>query len=77
MLALRPCVDWVQAKIGLTEAEQQPIIRAMVRSYVEGLAWVMRYYYDGETLYVCPCFAFDNVSLPGSFNSQHDQACIT
>lgn len=34
-------------KLKLPPAEQGPAVSALVKSYVEGLCWVMRYYYDG------------------------------
>jgi len=37
----------VQEKTGLTGPEQAEEVHKMVKSYVEGLCWVMAYYYDG------------------------------
>ena len=37
----------MQAKLGVEGAEQDRLRREMVKAYVEGLCWVMRYYYDG------------------------------
>ena len=36
-----------QAKTGVEGAEQAGMVRDMVREYVKGLCWVMRYYYEG------------------------------
>ena len=44
------CVDAIQAKTGLEGPEQAAVVRAMVCEYVRGLAWVMRYYYEGAHL---------------------------
>ena len=39
---------YYQEKFGLVGAEAQAErVRELVRAYVEGLCWVMRYYYDG------------------------------
>ncbi|KAL4441265.1 hypothetical protein ABPG77_011502 [Micractinium sp. CCAP 211/92] len=39
---------YYEDKFGLAPGpQQQAMIRKLVRSYVEGLVWVMRYYYDG------------------------------
>ena len=37
----------LQAKTGLPPGQQDSVVSDMVRSYVEGLCWVLRYYYDG------------------------------
>jgi hypothetical protein len=39
---------YYQAKTGFPPGEQEEAIKAMVKSYVEGLCWVLRYYYDGK-----------------------------
>lgn len=36
-----------QEKLGVPADQQEEVVQSMVRSYVEGLLWVMRYYYDG------------------------------
>jgi 5'-3' exoribonuclease 2 len=33
--------------MGAAPEQQAPIIAAIVKSYVEGLCWVMSYYYEG------------------------------
>ena len=38
----------LQEKLGVPPAQQQEMVQDMVKSYVEGLCWVMSYYYDGE-----------------------------
>lgn len=40
----------LQEKLGLPEHEQAPTVREMVRKFVEGLCWVMKYYYEGGAL---------------------------
>ena len=37
----------MQAKTGVEGPEQARMVREMVREYVRGLCWVMRYYYEG------------------------------
>ena len=44
---------YAQEKLGLPEAEQGPVIRKMVEKYIEGVCWVMKYYYEGAPL-LCP-----------------------
>jgi 5'-3' exonuclease len=36
-----------QEKTGLTGPDQAEEVARMVKAYVEGLCWVMAYYYDG------------------------------
>ena len=43
----------VQEKLGLPEAEQGPVIRKMVEKYIEGVCWVMKYYYEGVRVPAC------------------------
>ncbi|KAK9808425.1 hypothetical protein WJX73_003377 [Symbiochloris irregularis] len=38
---------YYQEKLGLPEHQQGPVVRNMVHAFVEGLCWVMRYYYEG------------------------------
>lgn len=33
--------------MGAAPEDQAPIIASIVKAYVEGLCWVMRYYYEG------------------------------
>lgn len=37
----------VQEKTGLLGPDQAAVVHQMVKAYVEGLCWVMAYYYDG------------------------------
>ena len=41
----------VQEKLGLAEDAQGPVVRQMVEKYIEGVCWVMKYYYEGAP---CP-----------------------
>lgn len=44
----RPPTRLTQDKFGVAPGpEMQAVIRSLVQAYVEGLCWVMRYYYDG------------------------------
>ena len=38
---------YYQEKMGAPPGQQEAVIASIVKSYVEGLCWVMRYYYDG------------------------------
>lgn len=39
--------------MGTAAAEQGDVVRDMVQKYVEGLCWVMSYYYDGTNSCFC------------------------
>ncbi|KAK9829481.1 hypothetical protein WJX72_006121 [[Myrmecia] bisecta] len=38
---------YYQEKLGLPTGQQEAVVRDMVRCYVQGLCWVMAYYYEG------------------------------
>ncbi len=44
------CLLGLQEKLGLPPDQQHEVVNEMVKAYVEGLCWVMHYYYEGE----CP-----------------------
>lgn len=41
------CVRYYDEKMQAPPGQQDKIIREIVAAYVEGLCWVMRYYYEG------------------------------
>lgn len=47
MWLLLVCFRYYQEKMGAAPQDQAPIIASIVKAYVEGLCWVMRYYYEG------------------------------
>jgi 5'-3' exonuclease len=47
-VCLRVCVcRYYHEKMQAPPGQQEGIIRQIVGAYVEGLCWVMRYYYEG------------------------------
>jgi 5'-3' exonuclease len=48
---VEPWTSYAQEKTGFPPGpEQDAVVRDMVIKYVEGLCWVLRYYYDGGYL---------------------------
>ena len=43
---LSTCLE-LQEKLGLPAELQQEVVSEMVKAYVEGLCWVLAYYYKG------------------------------
>lgn len=52
-----------QEKMGTAPEEQAEVVRDMVQKYVEGLCWVMSYYYDGGFTWHAP-LSYDVVWIP-------------
>ena len=42
----------LQEKMGTPADQQDELVRDMVQKYVEGLCWVMAYYYEGMLSYI-------------------------
>ena len=56
----------MQEKLGLPEDAQGPVVRQMVEKYIEGVCWVMKYYYEGAHLILPPRACSMPWTLPAS-----------
>ena len=67
---------YYKAKLGAEQEEQGPLVRDMVRAFVEGLCWVMRYYYDGALSTTLESHVFSKLCDIGVNGRLYDSALL-